>query len=182
VPLPMPDPPLGDDVLTLRTWTLDDVGAITRACQDPEIPRWTTVPTPYSKSDAVDWLEVVTDPDLDGQLHFAVTDAGDGSLIGSMSLWIIRQAVAEIGYWTVADARGRGHTPRALRLLSHWALDELELQRLQLGTIVGNRASERVAEKVGYTAEGVLRSWLDQRGERCDVRMWSLLPGELAEG
>ena len=181
MPLPMPDPPLQDDVVILRGWRLDDVAAVTRACQDPEIPRWTTVPQPYVEADAADWLGFVTDPALDGQLHLAVTGTRDGSLIGSMSMWLIRAGVAEFGYWTVAEARGHGHTPRALRLLARWALDELRLARLQLGTFPGNRASERVAEKVGFSSEGVLRSWIDQRGERRDVRMWSLLPGELLE-
>ena len=58
-------------------------------------------------------------------------------------------------------------------------LEELGLARLQLGTLPGNTASERVAEKVGFRREGTLRSYLDQRGERRDVLMWYLLPGEL---
>ena len=74
---------------------------------------------------------------------------------------------------------GRGYTPRALRVFSQWAFDQLKLPRLQLGTLPGNTSSERVAEKVGFSQEGVLRAYLDQRGERRDVLMWSLLPGEL---
>ena len=49
---------------------------------------------------------------------------------------------------------------------------------MQLGTFPGNVASERVAEKSGFAREGVLRSWLEQRGERRDVTMWSRLPGD----
>ena len=49
---------------------------------------------------------------------------------------------------------------RALRLLSGWALDELELRRLELITDPDNVASQRVAEKVGFRREGVLRSHL----------------------
>jgi len=179
VRIALPDPPLGDDAVVLRAWTLDDVAAVTQACQDPEIPRWTTVPTPYSEQDARTWLEFVVDPDLEDQVNLAVTKAEDGSLAGSMSLWIIRRGIGEFGYWASPEARGQGYTPRALRLLAAWALAELQLPRLQLGTFPGNRASERVAEKVGFAPEGVLRSYMDQRGERRDVRMWSLLPGEL---
>jgi RimJ/RimL family protein N-acetyltransferase len=44
-----------------------------------------------------------------------------------------------------------------------------------------NVASQRVAEKVGYRREGVLRSSLDHPdGRRSDSVMFSLLPGELA--
>jgi RimJ/RimL family protein N-acetyltransferase len=55
----------------------------------------------------------------------------------------------------------------------------MEIRRLQLGTIPGNSASERVAEKTGFAREGVLRSYADQRGDARDVTMWSLLPSEL---
>jgi RimJ/RimL family protein N-acetyltransferase len=177
--LPLPDPPLRDEAVVLRPWTLDDVPAVTQACQDPEIPRWTTVPTPYSEEDARMWLRSATDPELEDQLNFAMTKVDDGSLVGSMSLWVIRRGVGEFGYWAAPEARGHGYTPRALRLIAEWAFDELQLPRLQLGTFPGNRASERVAEKVGFSPEGVLRSYMEQRGVRRDVRMWSLLPGEL---
>lgn len=181
VQLPFPDPPLADDVVTLRPWTLDDVDAVTTACQDPEIARWTTVPTPYTEADAIAYLRVVTDPALEHQLNFAVVRRDDDdNLVGSLSLTIVKPQVAEVGYWTAADVRGRGYMPRALRLLARWAFAELALPRLQLGTFPGNRPSERVAEKVGFVSEGVLRSYMDQRGERRDVRMWSLLPEELA--
>ena len=177
--IPTPDPSLRDDVVSLRPWRMDDVDAITRACQDPEIPRWTTVPTPYTAADARGWLEIVTDPRIEDQLNFAVTRSDDGSLIGSLSLWIVKPGVVEFGYWAAPEARGQGHIPRALRLLAQWAFDELRVPRLQLGTFPGNRPSERVAEKVGFAPEGVLRSYMEQRGDRRDVRMWSLLPGEL---
>jgi RimJ/RimL family protein N-acetyltransferase len=179
VQLPRPDPPLQDDVITLRQWSFDDVPAVARACQDPEIARWTTVPTPYTEADARAYIELITDPALEDQVNFAVDRNSDGLLIGSISLVIVKPKVGEIGYWAAAEARGHGYTPRALRLLSRWGFDALNLPRLQLGTFPGNRASERVAEKVGYVPEGVLRSYMEQRGERRDVRMWSLLPGEL---
>ena len=179
--IPAPDPPLGDDVVTLRPWRMDDAPAITRACQDPEIPRWTTVPTRYTQADARNWLEIVTDPRIEDQLNFAVTRSEDDSLIGSLSLWIVKPGVVEFGYWAAPEARGEGHIPRALRLLTKWTFDELGVPRVQLGTFPGNRPSERVAEKLGFSSEGVLRSYMDQRGERRDVRIWSLLPGELRQ-
>jgi RimJ/RimL family protein N-acetyltransferase len=69
-----------------------------------------------------------------------------------------------------------------LRLLSRFALDELELQRLDLVTDPDNVASQRVAEKVGFRREGVLRSHLRHPDGRIrDSVMFSLLPGELRE-
>jgi RimJ/RimL family protein N-acetyltransferase len=137
------------------------------------------VPTPYSEADARHWLETVTDPAIEDHLALAMTTSHGGHVVGSMSLFITKPGVGEFGYWAAPEARGRGYTTRALRLLARWTLDELKLPRLQLGTLWGNTASERVAEKAGFSREGVLRSYLDQRGERRDMLMWSLLPGEL---
>ena len=87
-----------------------------------------------------------------------------------------------IGYWVAAPARGQGFCTRALRLLSRHALDELQLQRLELITDPDNLASQRVAEKVGYQREGVLRAHLRHPDGRIrDSVMFSLLPGELRE-
>jgi RimJ/RimL family protein N-acetyltransferase len=154
------------------------VPAVARACQDPQIPRWTMVPTPYLEADARTWLTQVTDPAIEDHLALAMVTSKD-EFVGSMSLFMVKPGVAEFGYWTAPEMRGRGYTPRALTLLARWAFDELRLPRLQLGTLPGNTASERVAEKAGFSREGILRSYLDQRGERRDVLMWSLLPGEL---
>jgi ribosomal-protein-alanine N-acetyltransferase len=68
---------------------------------------------------------------------------------------------------------------RALTLVSRWALAELDLARLQLTVSVGNEASAGLAEKVGFRREGILRAWLDNRGKRADVIMFSLPPGEV---
>ena len=55
-----------------------------------------------------------------------------------------------------------------------------ELERLELITDPDNRGSQRVAEKVGFQREGVLRSHLlHPDGRRRDSVMFSLLPGEL---
>lgn len=44
---------------------------------------------------------------------------------------------------------------------------------------VANPGSQRIAEKVGFTWEGTQRSVHHKNGERVDLQLWSLLPGEL---
>ena len=108
----------------------------------------------------------------------------DGAVVGGIGhrSQRIRVTAATIGYWVAAHARGQGTCTRALRLLSRIALDELELQRLDLVTDPDNVASQRVAEKVGFRREGVLRSHLRHPDGRIrDSVMFSLLPGELRE-
>ena len=174
-----PDPPLQDDLIELRPWLDEDVPAIVAACNDPETSRWTTVPSPYSEEDARAWLERCETAWDEGAAPLAVIDRDSGQVAAAITLWL-HGRVGELGYWTAPEFRGRGYIPRAVRLLCRWAFDELEVPRMQLGTFPGNTASERVAEKCGFTREGLLRAWLEQRGVRRDVTMWSLLPGDPA--
>jgi RimJ/RimL family protein N-acetyltransferase len=68
-----------------------------------------------------------------------------------------------------------------LRRLARYAFEDLELGRLELITDPDNAASQRAAEKAGFTREGVLRSHLlHPDGRRRDSVMFSLVPGELA--
>ena len=172
-----PDPPLADELVELRPWLRRDVPAIVAACNDPETARWTTVPSPYSEEDARAWIKRCKTAWANGAAPLAVIDRASGEVAAAITLWL-HGRTGELGYWAAPQHRGRGYVPRAVRLVCTWAFGELELPRMQLGTFPGNVASERVAEKCGFTREGVLRAWMEQRGERRDVTMWSLLPGD----
>ena len=170
---------LRDDDLVLRPWTEDDVPALVAACNDPEIPRWIPViPSPYTKQDALAFIRGEVRPE---EHSLAITL--DGVFVGAIGMGVNSMNYrGRIGYWVAAPARGRGVCTRALRLLSRWAFEELELQRLDLITDPDNVASQRVAEKAGFRREGVLRSHLRHTDGRVrDSVMFSLLPGELVE-
>jgi RimJ/RimL family protein N-acetyltransferase len=77
--------------------------------------------------------------------------------------------VAEVGCLVAPWARGRGYATAALRTISAWAFAELGLDRLVWRAHLGNEASRRVAEKAGFTVEGIERAGCEQRGERRDA-------------
>ena len=164
---------LGDDELLLRPPTEEDVPGLTEALQDPEIPRWTRVPSPYTEEDARAWLASA------GEDRFLIVDRRTGELLGGVGLRAPEDGVAEIGYWVRREARGRGVAPRAVRLVSEWGLRERGFARISLMTEPENAASQRVAEKAGYRREGLLRSWMELKGTRRDYVMFSLVPEDL---
>jgi RimJ/RimL family protein N-acetyltransferase len=168
---------LRDGDLELRPWKEDDVPAIVAACNDADIQHWIPViPRPYTEDDARAFIrgEVAGT----GIHQFAVTLAD--SVVGSIGMKVNDFRTGHIGYWCAPEGRGRGVTTRALRLLCEHSFGELALERLELITDPDNHASQRVAEKVGFTREGVLRSHLlHPDGRRRDSVMFSLLPGEL---
>jgi RimJ/RimL family protein N-acetyltransferase len=184
-----PDPPLSDGVVTLRPWGENgDVEAITAACNERAIAEFLDlIPSPYTEEDARLYIEHCREGWAEGTItNFAITDAALGAAIGSIGVrWLEPdQGVAEVGYWVASGARGRGVCTRALRLVSRWLISDHGIERLQLRADEQNPASRKVAEKAGFTQEGVLRSsrFNPRLGRRVDFVMYSLLAGELGHG
>lgn len=173
-----PDPPLATQRILLRPLVPDDVQAVFEACQDPDIGRWTTVPQPYRLEDAETFIaETITAWRAGREPTFALVDRRTDRLVGCIGLRGAGHA-CEIGYWTAPEGRGRGLTTEAVTLLSRWALDTLGFERISLLVYVGNDASARVAEKAGYTREGILRRYAIQRGRARDCIVHSLIQGD----
>ncbi|MEU4470203.1 GNAT family N-acetyltransferase [Micromonospora sp. NPDC023888] len=173
-----------EDGVLLRQWRDTDADAVHRACQDPDIQRWTSVPRPYRPEHALGfvtemsgtaWAEGTGAP-------FAVCDPATGELLGSCGLISIdRDGTGEVGYWTAPWARGRGVMVRATRALSRWSFATLGLRRLIWQAEVGNHASRLVALRAGFRIDGRLRRPDPATGSGADGWIGSLLPGEVPE-
>ena len=157
-PIPVPDIPVTDGEVSLRIFSLNDVAAVTAACQDPEIHRWTaTIPWPYEESHARDWI--ASHEELREKGHtadFAIARKDDDAHLGALSFNQIdwTQNAAFVGYWVVASERGHRVATRALLLGAHWAFRELGIGELKLVTLHGNIASEKVAQNAGFGLTG----------------------------
>jgi RimJ/RimL family protein N-acetyltransferase len=175
--IPLPNPPLTDGEIVLRSWEPRDVPAVTAACQDPEIPRWTVVPHNYTERHAREFISgTAADLATGRELALAIVDADD-RLLGALGISNFDWAdlKAEIGYWMAPEARRRGVGARATRMLAAWALTSLGLERLELLANPENEASQRLAERAGFTREGTLRRYRRRHGVREDLVMFSLL-------
>jgi RimJ/RimL family protein N-acetyltransferase len=168
--------------LHLRAPQPVDVPDLVRACSDPEIARWTRVPSPYGENDAhayvessrVGWSE-------DTSARFAVLDPTTARLLASIALFRTRgvgDGDAAVGYWVAPWARGRGVGRRALGTVCRWGFAALDLPRISWIAAVGNTGSRALAERVGFTVEGTLRSGIVLRDRRRDCWVGSLVPGD----
>jgi RimJ/RimL family protein N-acetyltransferase len=158
-----PTEPLVGALVTLRQFTLDDVPAVTLACQDPEISRWTaSIPFPYEEDHARTWISQHDRFWSNAErTPFAIVSSDNGAFFGTISFasfqW--QERTAEAGYWVAANARGAGVATSALVILCDWGFQTLDLAAVVLHTLIGNVASERVAEKAGFFKADVLADY-----------------------
>jgi RimJ/RimL family protein N-acetyltransferase len=174
-------PVLADDVIRLEPLTEEHLPGLAALGQDPAVAQNTRVPEPWPDGFERTWLELYEQGRRDGTRDgYAVVDAETGAFLGIAGVVDIEPDAnqGEIGYALAPEARGRGIATRALRLVTHYALDELGIERLELQIATGNDASIRVAEKCGYRREGVLRSLYVKPGRRGDFAIYSRLPGD----
>ncbi|MCM2576779.1 GNAT family N-acetyltransferase [Streptomyces meridianus] len=154
--------------LELRSWEQRDADAVLRGLTDPEFLRWNTQLRPVDDlSDAREFVRSRADGWESGEFaHFAVV--ADGEVAGHVGISMIEREMgsATVGYWVLPEARGRGIAGRALELCTRWAFDEVGLHRLELGHALGHEVSCRIAERAGYSFEGVLRGAMHESGRR----------------
>jgi RimJ/RimL family protein N-acetyltransferase len=173
--------PLADGDIRLDPLTAAHAAAMDALARDRDVARFTRVPDPVPDGFGARWIERYTrgreDRTNDG---FAIVDSETGDFLGFMALVNLNLETqeAEAGYIVASHARGRGVATRALRLLTDWAFAELPLERIELFIDVENSPSEVVAQRCGYTREGVLRWTYLKPGLRSDTIVYSKLRRE----
>ncbi|SFF86611.1 Protein N-acetyltransferase, RimJ/RimL family [Actinacidiphila alni] len=174
--------------LRLRPLEPGDADAVVAACQDPDIPRWTAVPSPYTHEHAADFIGRIS---ADGWreenlLNFGVFTLDGGALVSSMGLMRFGgsgglagpERQAELGFWTAKEQRRKGYTAEAARAVCAWGFETLGLERIEWYAEAGNEGSRAVALSVGFVMEGTVRSKIVQNGTRRDAWSASLLPSD----
>lgn len=179
---PLSQPRLATERLLLRPWQAGEAAALHQAFHDPEVLRFSwSSSADYTRTDAARHLQEQEEARRRGEgVQWALVDPGDGHLLGGASLYQLDAdgGIARLGYWLAAPARGRGLATTAVRLIADYAFTGLGLQRLELTCGPDNVASQRVAQRAGFSQEGLLRSHLPFKGGRRDTLLYSLLPGD----
>jgi RimJ/RimL family protein N-acetyltransferase len=165
---------LKGDGVTLRRLRSGDAPAYAAAFQDdPELGR--LIGTEADPDEA----QVRARATADRRFELAITDADD-AFAGMVLLHSLdeRHRRCEVGFWLVPSARGRGLASGAVRLVVAWAFEQLDLLRVEMTTTPDNEAVFALAERLGFTREGVLRKRNLERGERVDVVWFGVLREE----
>ncbi len=100
--------------------------------------------------------------------------------LGNVSIWYVSKAnmVGEVGYWIRTDETSRGVCTEAVARILRFGFEDLGFHRIVVRIGKGNRASERVAEKLGFRLEGTLRDEVKIGSTWMDHTIWGLLEHE----
>jgi RimJ/RimL family protein N-acetyltransferase len=118
--------------------------------------------------------------DLVMSMFERAADGSEGRYVGGCGLhrisWEVRRF--EIGYWCRSGCTGRGFVTEAVRALNRFAFDQLGARRVEVRMDANNERSRRVAERAGFTFEGVLRGdSLTPQGAMRDTRIYARVQG-----
>lgn len=176
--------------VVLAPFTPADIGRVFELCQDPEIQRWTAVPSPYLREAAegfvteyaaAGWHQLAEGTfaaDRPGQeLIWGVrVDGGPlGGLWGSTGLRPVGDGVVEIGWWLGAGARGHGIMRAAVARVIELAFSvnaPIRASAVRWYALEGNLPSAAIAQRTGFSYTGIV--------EKLDRPHWSAIihPGD----
>lgn len=169
--------------IQLRPITLKDADSITKNVT-PETARFSTVPYPYRRSDAVVYINDSKAKMKKGELvRLGIEDRKSKSIIGMVGLENINQDAknAEIGYWLGKDYWGKGIMSEAVQLMTAYGFKTLKLKRIYARVFAPNIASSKLLEKIGYKKEGELRKHLKIGNRYLNELHYGLLSTEYSE-
>jgi ribosomal-protein-serine acetyltransferase len=173
-----------DDDAFVRTFTPDDadtVFALVDAERD-RLRRWFPWVDPTrTVEDQRGWIVRALASEHDAEANGIWLSGRE--LAGTIGLTVnALENGGEIGYWVGSSHEGRGLVTRATAALLDHAFDGIGLHRVQIRAAAHNDRSRAVAERLGFTQEGVLREQgLVSTGEYHDMVVYGILDREWPE-
>lgn len=172
--------------LLIRPHVAEDAPRTAELFGDRQTQRWLPFPAPFTADAALAWCTdmAASRRETGTGDHYAIVRRDDGEMVGctwaKRTDWAAR--VTEISYAVSPQARGLGIASEATTALALDLLSEYGMERVELRIAPGNTASRRVAEKAGFTYEGLLRNAGYVHGGRVDLEVWSLIAPDLRGG
>ena len=162
---------------TLRPPVDSDVTSIFEACQDPLIPRFTTVPANYTMAHALDYVQRVPasielQRELPFVIEFGIGDEKEFAGVISLHTISIDNHRAEVGYWMHAPMRGKGIGTTATKMITGYGFDSLGFKRIEAAVDTDNTTSQKLLTSAGYQREGILQQRVTRsNGDQIDMVM-----------
>ena len=167
---------LNTERLVLRPVAAQDSELIYPLMSDPEIMAHWDI-DPITDPEVVDAIVAsqAEATEAGGAVYWTIRGL-DGGFVGVCDLSEMDRGHrrAEIGFMLAKASWGQGYGVEAMRAVLEYAAAH-HFKRLSARTHVGNTASEKLLQKLGFHEEGYLRGHVERDGERRDCRLWGLL-------
>ncbi|HSL44832.1 MAG TPA: GNAT family protein [Anaerolineales bacterium] len=173
---------LTDEDILLRPFRFTDAAALYAAVHESleDLKPWMSWATDsYTEMTAREYITIARARwDEHTFYAFAITRAGE--FLGACTLSSIHPVYhfCNLGYWVRTACRGHGVAGRAAKLAARFAFEHLGLIRVEVVIGTGNKASLRVAQKIGAHDEGILLNRMVVGNSIHDAHMYSLLPSD----
>ena len=168
--------------LTLRPFRIEDAEDMyNNWAHDPEVTRYVTWEPHESVNLTRELLKNWT-AGYDRPNYYNWAMEHDGEVIGNVEVMPTdKWEAAELGYCMSRRFWNQGYMSEAVGAITDFLFGEVGYHRLRIRHIRDNPASGRVAEKNGYTFEGIERELhMSHEGLFRDILGWSLLREEWA--
>jgi RimJ/RimL family protein N-acetyltransferase len=161
---------------TLRGWTIDDVESLQKHADNSNVYSFLMdrFPHPYTMEAAINWIALMLTQNP--IVNFAIDI--DGKAVGVIGLEIrndVYRKAPLLGYWISETLWGHGIMPEAVKLITAYAFNTLDVVRVQAGVLSNNPRSMRVLEKAGYVKEGILKSNIIKNGVILDEHIYAVV-------
>lgn len=145
--------------LVLRKPTQGDAAAIAAIANNRRVAGQTRrMPYPFSRGDALEWIEMVSQA---REPAFLVTGRSDGAVYGGVGCATVENGELEVGYWLGEPYWGQGFATEAIQAVIDLVFDACDIDRVYGHCRVVNARSRRVMVKCGFQHIG---------SGMCDIR------------
>ncbi|MCP4686271.1 MAG: GNAT family N-acetyltransferase [bacterium] len=172
-------PVLKGHIVSLRSFRRSDAASLQRYANDARVARYLPLmPHPYGPEQARQWINFAQRSARQDKAYFFGLEHPElREIVGGIGLkqFFCQDNTAEVGYWLAADFWGKGMATEAVRLITEFSFEKLELHRLFAMTHEKNVGSSKVLEKNGFRREGTMRKAGNIDGQWQDLYTHGLL-------
>ena len=178
--IPQSLPVLESERIRLRPLRMDDAGEVFTLFSDARVTRYWSFQAWTEPAQAEAWLAERIGWGPPSVYGWAMADRASDAFIGTTALFSLSGPLhrAELGYSLMPARQGEGLATEAVRRALDFGFDVLGLERIEADVDPRNVASCRLAERLGFQREGLLRNRWRVGGEFADSILYGLLRGE----
>ena len=139
--------------LIFRNWSLQDADRVADGLNDFDVAKNLTVPFPYPKKDAIDFIKKHLEND-EKNYYFAVVDKESGKVIGGTNISINEEGNYRGGIWIHRDYQEKGYGTEIWTARAKFAFDFMGAKELINGFYDFNERSKKMQLKIGHKIFG----------------------------